>query len=343
MRARSYLVWPGGLFLCLLAAVAVVAPAVRSPVALLVVGLAVGAFSLLLPARRRSRLRDRLAPQLAGERRRRPSDRRRSPIAASISRAAESALGDLRAWKHLSRLLERADLPLRTVELLYLVLGSTCAAAALIVLAGGGGAVACAGAGLAAVAPLLFVQQRARRRPAAFARQLPDLLDTVGAALKGGRSFAQGLEDVVAEGREPAAGELRRVLTETALGRPMDEALESMSGRLGSEDVDFVVTAITIQGRAGGNLADLIDTVGDTIQQRQQLHRRVSSSLALGRICASVLVGLPFLVAGSVAVADPGHMSPLFATAAGRMLVAGGSAAVVIGSLLLRKIVSFKG
>ena len=86
------------------------------------------------------------------------------------------------------------------------------------------------------------------------------------------------------------------MLTETALGRPMDEALTEMADRLGSENFEFVITAVTIQRQVGGSLASLFDMVAETVRQRQQFARKIRALTAMGRMSAYVLVGLPFFI-----------------------------------------------
>jgi tight adherence protein B len=182
-----------------------------------------------------------------------------------------------------------------------------------------------------------------RRRLAAFEAQLPDLLSTMAASLKAGHSFKQGLKAAMEEGQEPASSEFRRVLTQSSLGRPMDEALKEMSDRLGSENFEFVITAVTIQRQVGGSLAQLFDMVSDTVRQRQQFVRKVHSLTAMGRLSAYVLVALPFFLAGVLTLLNSTYMSPLWHTGTGKALVAFGIVSIGIGSLMLRKIVSFKG
>jgi tight adherence protein B len=182
-----------------------------------------------------------------------------------------------------------------------------------------------------------------RRRLADFEAQLPDLLSTMAASLKAGHSFKQGLKAAMEEGQEPASGEFRRVLTQSSLGRPMDEALKEMSDRLGSANFEFVITAVTIQRQVGGSLAQLFDMVADTVRQRQQFARKVRSLTAMGRMSAYVLVGLPIFLAGVLTLLNASYMSPLWHTGTGKALVAFGLISIGIGSLMLKKIVSFKG
>ena len=106
--------------------------------------------------------------------------------------------------------------------------------------------------------PLVVVSIRVRRRSKSFENQLPDLLTTIAASLKAGHSFKHGLQAVVDEAQPPASIELRRVLTEAGLGRPLDDALGDMAERVGSENFGFAITAVTIQRQVGGSLGDAV-------------------------------------------------------------------------------------
>ena len=191
--------------------------------------------------------------------------------------------------------------------------------------------------------PILFVAYKAKRRLAAIDDQLPDLLVTLAASLKAGHSFRQGIQAVVDEGQPPAADEFKRVLTETRLGRPMDDALSDMAARIGSKNVSFVVTAVTIQRQVGGSLAGIFDMVADAVRNRQQFARKIRSLTAMGRASAYVLVGIPFFMLGALTLLNAEYMAPLYHTPTGNKLMIVGVVMIGIGSLMLRKIVSFKG
>src|SRR5207248_10251749 len=191
--------------------------------------------------------------------------------------------------------------------------------------------------------PILFVSIKARGRVKRFDNQLPDMLITIAASLKAGHSFRQAIQSVVEEGAEPAAGEFKRVLTETRLGRPMDDALADVADRVGSRNLSFVITAVTIQRQIGGSLAGLFDVVADTVRQRQQFARKIRSLTGMGRMSAYVLAGLPFFVALAITVMNPGYMTPLYHTHSGHYLMVAGLTMMGLGSSLLKKIVSFRG
>jgi tight adherence protein B len=196
---------------------------------------------------------------------------------------------------------------------------------------------------LGATFPVLWVSTKARTRIKAFDNQLPDLLITIAASLKAGHSFRHAIQAVVDEGAEPAAKEFRRVLTETRLGRTMDDALGEMSDRIGSKNLAFVLTAVTIQRQIGGSLAGLFDMVAETVRQRQQFARKIRGLTAMGRMSAAVLVGLPLFIASAITLINPGYMTPLWHTTAGHDLIAVSVGMLAFGSLILKKIVSFRG
>ena len=125
------------------------------------------------------------------------------------------------------------------------------------------------------------------------------------------------MQAVVDEAHPPASDEFKRVLTETGLGRPMDDALAEMAERIGSENFAFAITAVTIQRQVGGSLAGLFDMVADTVRQRQQFARKIRGLTAMGRMSAYVLIGLPFFIALAITVMNPDYMAPLYHTSAG--------------------------
>ena len=262
---------------------------------------------------------------------------------AGLFQMTEQALGRTRGWLRLSRLIERADLPLKTAELFYLSAGSCVLLGLLATVAGTSGLLSLIALVVGALLPVGFVWMKAQRRLTAFENQLPDLLIGVAASLKAGHSFKQALQAIVDEGVEPAGKEFKRVLTETRLGRPLDDALNDMSDRVGSNNLSFIVTAVAVQTQVGGSLASLFDMVADTVRNRQQFARKIKALTAMGRMSAYVLVGLPFFLAGALTLMNPGYMAPLFNTSAGHKMILVSLVMMAIGSLLLRKIVSFKG
>jgi tight adherence protein B len=321
-----------------------------SGVGTLAIGGAVGFLILLaslfwFASQRGSKLRARIEPHLgivAGTgKANRQNDR--AAARAKVADGVESVFGNLRQFKRFEVLIERADLPLRAGELVAAGTGCAVALGLVAAVAGSPAIVILVAFALGAAVPFAYISFRASRRIRAFDNQLPDLLITIAASLKAGHSFRQGIQSVVEEGADPGAKEFRRVLTETQLGKPMDDALIDLGRRIGSKNLTFVINAVTIQRQVGGSLAGLFDMVADTVRQRQQFERKVKGLTAMGRMSAYVLVGLPFFLAIVATMLNPEYMSPLYHTATGQKILATGAVMIIIGSGILKKIVSFRG
>jgi tight adherence protein B len=322
----------------------------RSSAAPAVLALAVGALFLLavwfaMVARTGTWLTQRIAPHLGTPEVRGRVKRRRQgqSLRKSVVAATEQAFTKFGQFRALQRLLTRADLPLLAAELLYICLGAGFVPALLAGVAGAPAAVAVLMMLIGFASPICWATYRARKRMKAFDNQLPDLLITIAASLKAGHSFRHAIQAVVDEGADPAAKEFRRVLTETRLGRPMDQALAEMGERVGSKNLTFVLNSVTIQRQIGGSLAGLFDMVAETVRQRQQFARKIRSLTAMGRMSAYVLGGLPFAMAFLISLISPPYMGPLWHTGIGHDLVIVSLVMLGFGGLVLRKIVSFKG
>jgi tight adherence protein B len=268
---------------------------------------------------------------------------KRVAMLANIFKLTEKLFGKLAVWHRVSKMLERADVPLRTVEFFWIEVGAVVVAFIFGTLLGAPIPLLLTLVLIAGSIPYAAVWMKMRKRLTAFEDQLPDLLITIAASLKAGHSFKQGLQAVVDEGHPPANVELKRVLMNASLGRPMDDALAEMADRVGSANFEFAITAVTIQRQVGGSLASLFDMVADTVRQRQQFARKIRALTAMGRMSAYTLIGIPFFIAGAVTLLNRSYMRPLYFTTAGRFLIVLGLVMMGLGSLVLKKIVSFRG
>ncbi len=294
---------------------------------------------------RSGRLQERLAPYLGlPERKKRSQAKGRRPAALrTLFRLTERTFAHTRQWRAVQRTLDRADLPLRAVELVYVALGLSIGLGLVFAALGASPIVSLVAFAIGGAAPFAFVSRKASRRAAAFEAQLPDLLMSLASTLKAGHSFKQGLQSVVDEGIEPTGQELKRVLAESQLGRPVEESLTQMAERLNSKNFGFIVTAVNIQNQVGGSLAGLFDNVADTVRQRQQFTRKIRALTAMGRMSAYVLLGLPLFVGMALTLLNPQYMAPLFHSSTGRELIFVAAVMMVFGGAILRKIVSFRG
>jgi tight adherence protein B len=194
------------------------------------------------------------------------------------------------------------------------------------------------GVGLAAglALPWLFLSFKRGRRTKAFKAQLADTLQLMSGSLSAGLSLAQGVDTVVREGSQPMAGEFRRALVEARLGVEIEDALDRIADRMDSVDWRWVVMAIRIQREVGGNLAELLNSVADTIREREYLERQVLALSAEGRLSVWILGGLPPGFMAYLLVANPEYLEPLLSTTIGYVLL-GVMAVLLTGGILWMK------
>ncbi|MDP9441029.1 MAG: VWA domain-containing protein [Actinomycetota bacterium] len=237
--------------------------------------------------------------------------------------------------------LEQADLPVRPAEALFFYVVALVVGAVLGLALKGvfGAALALIVVGLG---PLAVVNAMATRRQRKFTAQLPDMLQLWASTLRAGFSLLQGADAVADQVDDPMGKELRRVLVEARLGRPLELALEDSARRVNSEDFDWTVMAIKIQREVGGNLAELLDTVADTMVARERLRRDVRTLTAEGRISAIVLGILPVAIGAAVYVLNPGYLDPLFQRTVGQIMLVGGILMGIAGFAWMKKIINIE-
>jgi len=235
--------------------------------------------------------------------------------------------------------LERADMPLRAAEALFfygamvgvvgllsMVLTRSLVGTALVT-------------GLAIMLPSAAVNFKAKRRLKKFNAQLPDMLSLLSGTLRAGYSLMQGVEAVSREVEDPIGYELRRVVTESRLGRPLEESLDAAAERMGSADFGWAVMAIGIQREVGGNLAELLMTVADTMVARERLRRDVDALTAEGKVSAMVLGFLPIGLGLAMWVINPEYIGVLFSERLGNIMLAGAGLLAGFGFWWMKKLI----
>ena len=241
--------------------------------------------------------------------------------------------GERRAvWE---RALDRAGLKMGPAEFIILVGAGALVALALGLLAGG----PVAGimlAGLAVAGAVAAVTIRSDRRKAAFAEQLDDILALLASNLRAGHSLPQALDSLTGDIEEPASSEIIRAVTQVRVGRDLTEALSDVAERMDSDDFRWITQAIAIHRQVGGNLAEVLDTVANTIRERGQVRRQVSSLSAEGRLSAYVLIALPFFVVLFLSLVNPGYLAVFTATTIGWVMLAVAAVLLVVGIFWLR-------
>jgi tight adherence protein B len=238
--------------------------------------------------------------------------------------------------------LARADLKLRSsefvmIQLAFLVAGASLAFwrfgfAPQFVIAGVG----------AYLLPMRFIKWRQGRRLKSFNRRLPDTLSLLSNALKAGLSLPQAIEAVAATSTPPISDELWRAIRELNLGTAMPQALANMVRRVGSEDLDLIVTAISIQASTGGNLSRILDGISHTIRQRVQIKSQISAMTAQMRASGWIITLLPFIVAGILDVMTPSYFRIMFTEESGRALLVLALFSIFMGNVFVRRITNFR-
>jgi tight adherence protein B len=284
---------------------------------------------------------DRLARYASGkpEKGDKPQQRRQR---ADVDMAVlTSDVEDKRLAKKVQRDLARANLKLKVAEYYYIRVGL------MIVLTLTLGVLrdplsGLIGAVIGYFGPRFWVGRRIGGRLSAFNKQLPDTITLLSNSLRAGSSFLQSIELVSRETPPPMGEEMGRVVREVNLGLGMEEALQNTVRRIKSEDLDLMVTAISIQQSVGGNLAEILDTIAFTIRERVRIKGEVNTLTAQGRYSGYLVAFLPIAIAGMINMISPAFMAPLFSKTIGQVMLVVGGIMMAIGFFAIRKITDIK-
>jgi tight adherence protein B len=175
-----------------------------------------------------------------------------------------------------------------------------------------------------------------------FVGQLPDNLQVLASALRAGHSFTGAFAVVAADAPEPARREFQRVVADEQLGVPLEESLREVARRMDNTDVEQVALLAELQREAGGNMAEVLDTVVETIRDRFDLRRLVNTLTAQGRMARWILSLVPVFLLLVIGLLNPSYIAPLFASSAGRVALLVAAGMVVAGSMLIKRIVNIK-
>jgi tight adherence protein B len=192
------------------------------------------------------------------------------------------------------------------------------------------------------VVPPLVVRYLQRRRRDLFNEQLAGMLQLLSNSLKTGYAIDRALETVAAKSPPPVSTEFERVTTEITLGTSVEDALSSLLLRIDSPDLEFIVTAILLHVRVGGNLAEVLDNISDTLRDRLQTKRDMAVLTAQSRASATIITGLPILLALGLYVFVPGYFAPMTSTAVGYVLLGIAGFLILIGNLLITRMTALE-
>jgi tight adherence protein B len=301
----------------------------------------VGGLALLMRGRTEEVVASRLA-QLTAPRFGKESMLTRSVLMQPLD-ATQGILAEFFGrFRNLSLLFEQADTNLTPAKFCATSFGLGLAGMAVSMLAGLHVAVAPVMGAFTASIPLGWLIFRRRRRLKKFAKQLPDALELISRALRAGHSLAAGFHLVSEEMSEPIGYEFNRVFEEQNLGIPLDDALKAMTDRVPNLDLKFFVTSVILQRQTGGDLAEILDKIGELIRERFKIWGQVQALTGEGRLSGIVLLALPPALFMAVYRLNPEYVMVLFTDPMGKQMLAGGVVLQILGALVIRKIVNIK-
>lgn len=187
----------------------------------------------------------------------------------------------------------------------------------------------------------LFLTIKISKTRKKFANLLDETLQAMAGSLRAGYSLLQAVSAISGEAESPMREEFTRVVNQTRVGRPVNEALEETAARMESEDFYWVSQAIAINREVGGNLADVLDGVASTIRERSQLKRQVAALSAEGKTSAYILLGLPFVILAALMVINPGYAAQFF-TPVGYLMLGVSAVLLTLGAVWLFNIIKLK-
>jgi tight adherence protein B len=195
---------------------------------------------------------------------------------------------------------------------------------------------------VAAMAPIGYVYVQRKSRLKRFEALFPETLEFIARSMRAGHAFSVSLEMIHREFQEPISGEFRRTFEEHNLGLPMDVALQKFATRVPSLDVHFFVSAVLLQKRTGGNLAEILDKLAYVIRERFKLRGRIKAVSAHGKMTASALSCIPIAVAVLMFYTNPDYVKFFFTDDVGNMMMGSAIGLQIIGYFIMKKIVNIE-
>jgi len=243
----------------------------------------------------------------------------------------------------LATLMEQAGLnwpPARVVNLSIMTFGSTLAIGWLFLPIPK--LVTLVVALVAAALPWLYVIRKRKARLHKFEELFPETLEFVSRSMRAGHAFSVSLEMIHREFPEPIASEFRRTFEEHNLGLPIEVALQKLAKRVPSLDVHFFVSAVLLQKRTGGNLAEILDKLAYVIRERFKLRGRIRAVSAHGKMTATALSLIPVAVAVLMFYTNPEYVKFFFTDDVGQIMLGAAVALQLIGYGIMQKIVNIE-
>jgi tight adherence protein B len=318
-----------------------------SPAALFLVSMLAGTLlviglSAVLARPERRRLRQRMAMFVSAPSKRESAEKGEGGPADRVLLAAERALARMRWWPKFKEELEIAGVEAPAVQIAVLTAIGALFFAWILGAVSGSPLPALGGLIAVPVAVSTFFKQKLARQRKLFAEQLGDNLQVIASALRAGHSFIGALAVSTEEAPEPTKGEFERVLADEKIGVPLEDGLEVVARRMECRELEQVRLVATLQRETGGNTAEVLDRVADTVRERGELRRLISSLTAQGRMSRWIVTALPVFLIIAISLISPEYMQPLFETAAGNAMLVLAVVLLTTGSLIIKRIVNIK-
>ena len=195
---------------------------------------------------------------------------------------------------------------------------------------------------IGAVAPILYMKNKRKKRRDMFESQLSDALMIASNCLKSGLTFNQAMDTISNECDDPIKSEFKRTVNEITFGSSQDDALEAMAERVKSEDFNLVVSAVSVQRQTGGNLSEILDTIAGTIRERYKIKGEIKTMTGQGRVSGIIIGVLPIVLLLVMSLINKDLIMTLFTTMIGKILLVISICLETIGAIIINKIVTIK-
>lgn len=193
-----------------------------------------------------------------------------------------------------------------------------------------------------ACVPFLYIRRKRKKRLHAFEEIFPESLEFIARSMRAGHAFSVSVEMIHREFQEPLAGEFRRAFEESNLGLPLDLALQKLAKRVPSLDVHFFVSAVLLQKRTGGNLAEILDKLAHIIRERFKLRGKIRAISAHGRMTGLALTLIPVAVAVLMFLTNPDYVKFFFLDDVGNIMLACAVGLQIAGYAVIKQIVKIE-
>jgi tight adherence protein B len=191
----------------------------------------------------------------------------------------------------------------------------------------------------AGAAPLIFLRSKRHARIEKFRSQMPEGLELIARSLRAGHALPSGMKLAAEHFEDPLGPEFGETLDEINFGVSVADALKNLAGRMHCKEVGYFVVAVILQRETGGNLAELMESLGHLIRENYKFQGKVRTLSAEGRLSAVVLIALPFLIAGWIKLSSPAFLEPLLTEPVGRLMLMSAGVMMVLGIIVTRKMI----